>query len=122
MHCAAGNEACHRGAKSFPRVSSETHAPRKYFPWTSRPSAKNCTDDLPTLDVDIARPQRGQVVRSTYRVGRDVRAQRTEGKRKRCEESGGAVVPVVDEPEWVPENLTVKGDACARHGNTDKAG
>jgi hypothetical protein len=29
---------------------------------------------------------------------------------------------VVDELEWVPENLTVKGDACARHSNTDKAG
>jgi hypothetical protein len=29
---------------------------------------------------------------------------------------------VVDELEWVPENLTIKGDACARHGNTDKAG
>ena len=29
---------------------------------------------------------------------------------------------MVDEFEWVPDNLTVKGDARARHGNTDKAG
>src|ERR1700761_2824368 len=97
------------------------YAPGKYFPRTKRPSAQECADDLPTLNVDIPQPQRGHVVPSTQRVGRDVRAQRTESKRKRCKESGGAVVPMVDELEWVPENLTVKDDACARHGSTNKA-
>ena len=29
---------------------------------------------------------------------------------------------MVDELEWVPDNLTVKGDARARHGNTNKTG
>jgi hypothetical protein len=42
-----------------------------------------------------------------------------ESKRKRREESGCAMV---DELEWVPDNLTVKSDARTRHGNTDKAG
>jgi hypothetical protein len=106
----------------IPRVSSETHAPRKYFPWTKRPSTEECADNLPTPNVDITRPQRGHVVPSTQRVGRDVRAQRPQSKRKRCKESGGAIVPVVDELQRVPENLTVKDDACACHSNTDKAG
>ena len=54
-------------------------------------------------------------------LARDVCAKRTESKRKGCEESGGAVVPAIDQLEWVPENSTVKGDACTRCGNTDKA-
>ena len=29
---------------------------------------------------------------------------------------------MIDELEWVPDNLTVKGDARTRHGNTDEAG
>jgi hypothetical protein len=29
---------------------------------------------------------------------------------------------MVDELEWIPDDLTVKGGARARYGNTDKAG
>ena len=29
---------------------------------------------------------------------------------------------MVDELEWVPDNLTVKSDARTRHGNADEAG
>ena len=29
---------------------------------------------------------------------------------------------MVNELEWVPDDLTVKGDTRTRHGNTDKAG
>jgi hypothetical protein len=30
--------------------------------------------------------------------------------------------PTVDQLQWVPENLAVKGDACACYRNTDEAG
>jgi hypothetical protein len=99
----------------------DAHTPREYFPWAKHPSAKECADDLSAPNVDIARPQSRHVIPSAERVGRDVRAQRTESKRKGREESGCAVVPVVDELEWVPDNLTVKGDARTRYGDTDKA-
>ena len=98
------------------------HTPRKYFPWAKHPSAKECADDLSAPNVDIARTQSRHVVPSTERVGRDIRAQCAESERKRREESGSAVVPVVDEPERVPENLIVKGDARTCNGNADKAG
>ena len=102
--------------------SSKTYKPRKYLPWAKCPSTNECADDLSAPNIDIARPQSRHVVPSTERIGRDIRAQRTENKRKRREESGCAVVPVIDEPEWVPDNLSVKGDPRTSHGNSDKAG
>ena len=55
-------------------LSSGTHAPGEYFPWTKCPSANECADDLAAPNVNIARPERSHVVPSAKRVGRDVRA------------------------------------------------
>jgi hypothetical protein len=42
--------------------------------------------------------------------------------RWRREECGSAVVPLVDQIQWVPENLIAESDACTCHGDTNKAG
>ena len=102
-------------------ISSDTHTPREYYPWAKRPSTEECADDLSAPDIDKAWPQSRHAIPSAHGVGRDVRAQRTESERKGREEGGRAVVPVIDEPERVPDNLTVQGDTCTCHGDTDKA-
>jgi hypothetical protein len=109
-------------AVSWQILSRECSEPSENLPWTKRPASENGAYDLPTSNVKVAGVQRSDIVPDTQRIGRDIRAERGENECERCEGCTDAIVPLVDELEWVPENLTVKGDACTRHGNTDKAG
>jgi hypothetical protein len=96
--------------------------PGKYLPWTQRPASEKGAYDLPTSNVEIAGIQRGHVVPDTQRICRDIRAECRENKHERCEECASAIVPLVDELEWIPENLAIESDACARDCNPDEAG
>lgn len=97
-------------------------SPGKYLPWTQRPASDKGAYDLPTSNIEIAGIQGGHVVPDTQRICGDVRAEGRENKHERCEECTGAIVPLVDELEWIPENLTIESDACARDRNPDEAG
>ena len=95
-------------------------SPREYFPWAKCPSPKKGADNLPSPNVDVAWVQGGHIVSGTQRIGRDVRAQGGEEKRERREECTRAVVPLIDELEWVPKNLAIKAYPRACHYDSDE--
>jgi len=96
--------------------------PGEYLPWTQRPASEKGAYDLPTSNIEIAGIQRSHVVPDTQRICGNIRAERRENKHERREECTGAIVPLVDELEWIPENLTIESDACARDCDPDEAG
>ena len=53
--------------------------------------------------------------------GLHVRSQGCQSKRERHEERSGPVVPSVDEREWIPQNIAIKGCAGGCDGNADEA-
>ena len=97
-------------------------SPGEYFPWTKRPASKKGAYDLSTSNIDIPGVQRSHVIPDTQRICRDIRAKRGENKHERCEKCTGAIVPLVDELEWVPENLTIEDDARACDCDSNEAG
>jgi len=97
-------------------------SPGEYLPWTKRPAPKKGAYDLSTSNIDIAGVQRSHIIPDTQRICGDIRAKRGENKHERCEKCTSAIVPLVDELEWVPEYLTIEDDARACDCDPDEAG
>ncbi len=99
---------------------TDNDSPCEHFPWAKRPSTNKGADNLPLPEVDVVWVQGGHIVPGTQRIGQDVCAQGGEEKCERRKECTGAVVPLIDELEWVPKNLSVKGRSCICHYNPTK--
>lgn len=66
--------------------------------------------------------QRSEIISSTNTIRTDIRSEGSERKRKTSKECRGAIVPLIDEPEWVPDVRAVEDVPGGGDDDADECG